>query len=331
MLPHTNFVSRTIRVNTKRDSYAVPGMVVVTTASFNGNKISVDSFNSTNSAFSTNGKYDVTKRGDKAILATLSNTTNAIDLGNADIWGKVATGYNGSKPKLGPQSVVGSTKWHTDGNKGIESGAYVNDLNMSVETKTAPYTSALPPPTQLGVTTLGTGDYAADNLSGTVIVTGKARLLVTKTFKPSILSISNLTSTASLELYVAAPDASIDTLNVQGRASNFKYFGLSKNPALNWAGNTNLTAGGNGQFTAVVNAPETALTLKGGGSGDQDFSGACIVKSVEMKGKYNFHFDESCAGEMPKQYVADSWDEITPNWETILAKNYNVPDLYSRD
>jgi hypothetical protein len=34
---------------------------------------------------------------------------------------------------------------------------------------------------------------------------------------------------------------------------------------------------------------------------------------------------------MPKQYVADSWDEITPNWETILAKNYNVPDLYSRD
>ncbi|MEO7677737.1 MAG: hypothetical protein ABIV39_13335, partial [Verrucomicrobiota bacterium] len=71
----TNFISRTIRVETKLESYSMPGMVVVTTAVMNGNTLALDSFNSTNAAFSTNGKYDVAKRGDKAYLATLSNKT----------------------------------------------------------------------------------------------------------------------------------------------------------------------------------------------------------------------------------------------------------------
>jgi hypothetical protein len=326
----TNFISRTVRVNTKLNGPPLNGMVVVTTADINGNQISVDSFNSTNSAFSTDGKYDISKRRDKALLATLSSLTNAIDLGNAKVWGKVASAYTGTAPKVGPNSSIGNLAWHQAGNKGIQDGAYANDVNMSVLKPVAPYTSALKPPSALGISVLGSGDYAVDNLSGTVLVTGKARLLVTKTFDVSSLIVSNVTGTASLELYVAAPtvDISKGGLNVQGRASNLKIYGLSTNSALGWPGSQTLTAGGNGELTAMIYAPDTKLVLKGGGSFAQDFSGACVVKSVEMKGNYNFHFDESCALEMDNGYVAISWDELAVSWDTILAQNLSTKYLY---
>lgn len=322
------FVSRTVRVNTKLDGYTMPGMVVVTTANMNGNKLVLDSFNSTNSAMSTNGKYDLKKRGDKALLATLSNFTNAIDLGNADVWGKLASPPNGTKPKLGSQSIVGNAKWHQDGNKGLDPTAYKNDVNIVVEPVKAPFTSAISPVPILGTTILNSGDYAVENLSGTVIVTGRARLLVSKSFDISTLTISNSTGTASLELYVAAPIAVMgSSVNVQGRASNFKYFGLPANPALNWPGNKTLKAGGNSQFTGMFYAPGTDVELSGGGNLGTDFSGACLVKSMSMGGHYDFHFDESCENEMKKGFVTISWDEIRTNWETILAENLNVNQI----
>ncbi|MEO7675711.1 MAG: hypothetical protein ABIV39_02985, partial [Verrucomicrobiota bacterium] len=85
--------------------------------------------------------------------------------------------------------------------------------------------------------------------------------------------------------------------------------------------------GGNGYFTAMVYAPLAALTLNGGGKSVEDFSGACLVKSVTLNGSYNFHFDESCASAMLRGYVATSWDEINTSFATIFAKNYTAKDL----
>lgn len=327
----TNFISRTIRVKTKLDGYVMPGMVVVETAKLSGgSKMTVDSYNSTNSAYSTDGKYDSSKRGDKAYLATLSTKTNAVDLGNTQVWGKVASGHNGVPPTLGTQSSVGDKAWHDAGKKGLQPGAYSDDVNISIE-PVEPPVNGLPLPTNAsGVYVLGDATYAADNLSGTVLVTGKARLLVTKTFNVSSLTISNATGTASLELYVAAQDVNLSgngQLNVQGRPSNFKYFGLPANPDKNWTGNKTLVAGGNGQFNAMVYAPYTDLSMQGGGNSDQDFSGAALVKNVTINGHYSFHFDESCLLEMARGYIAISWDEISVSWDQILASNLAATDL----
>jgi hypothetical protein len=328
----TSFISRTVRVKTKLDGYTMPGMVVVDTARLSGGvKMEVDSYNSTNSLYSTDGKYDPLKRGDKAYLATLSSKTNAVDLGNTQVWGKVASGHNGAPPTVGNNSSVGNKQWHDAGKTGIQPGAYSDDVNISIE-PVEPPSGGLPLPTNAsGVYVLGDATYSADNLSGTVLVTGKARLLVTKTFNVSSLTISNATGTASLELYVAAQDVNLSgngQLNVQGRPSNFKYYGLPENKAMNWTGNKTLIAGGNGQFNAMIYAPYTDLTLSGGGSGVQDFSGAALVKSALMNGHYSFHYDESCSLAMLKGYIAFSWDEIAVSWNDILANNLATTTLY---
>ncbi len=318
-----DFVSRTIRVNTKIDGYPLAGMgsIALTTISMNGST-EFDSFDSTTNTASTNGKYVSAKRGAEGYLATLSSGDN-IQLGNGDVWGKIASAPGGT-PQIGPNGRVGDAAWQSKG-KGIQPGAYAPDMNFTVEPVTAPFTSGLPPAGTSGsAQVLGTGDYAAENLSGTLLVTGKARLLVTKSFNLSKLVISNITGTASLELYVAAPSVNLSgngQLNVNGRAANFKYFGLAENKDLNWPGNKTFNAGGNGEFTAMIYAPLTDLILHGGGNGD-GFSGASLTKSMTIKGNYGVHYDKSLANEMNKGYIAISWDEmLETSASLILAKN----------
>jgi hypothetical protein len=322
----TNFISRTVRVNTKVSGPPMAGMVVVTNATLVGDKIAIDSFNSTNILGSTaDGKYDITKRGDKATLASLSSVSNSINIVNADVWGKVATPY-GASAKFGAQSSIGNLAWHNAGKTGVQQdpNPIIDDLNYSIERPVAPYTNATML-TGSGSFTLGDGTYKVDNLSGNLIVNGKAKLLVTSSCDISDIRIQNPSGTASLELYVAAKDAIISgTPNVEGKASNFKYIGLPPNPGQNWVGNQTLTCGGNGEFTAMMNAPGTRLILRGGGQGVQDFSGACIVGSLVMNGSYNFHFDEAIADDMANKYIAISWDELAVSWEKILANGYTT-------
>jgi hypothetical protein len=311
----TNFISRTVKVTTLTTTYTIPGMVVRETANLTGTKIALDSFDSSNSTNSTNGRYDVTKRRDKALLATLSTNAASIDMGNADVWGKLASAHGATitKPITGPNSVVGSTKWHNDGNKGIEAGAYTDDVNMTVDSVTAPFTSALPPPAGVKDKRLGfdweltggsnvTNDYRFDGATfgGSVHVTGNVRLLVNGNVALSTLQIE---SGSSLEMYVAGASADLggNLVNIDGFASNFKYFGLPTN--------TKLIAGGKDAFTAMIYAPDADLTLNGNG-GTTDFSGASITKSVRFLGNYNFHFDESTKNKTKKGYVIVTWDEI---------------------
>ncbi len=317
----TKFISRTVRVTTTVTTYAMPGMVVIQTASLGGNKISIDSFDSTNTLYSTLGRWDPLKRNDNGLLATLSNNPKSIDMGNSDVWGKIASGYSSATnvtPIFGPNSVVGNKAWHTSGNKGIQPGAYKADVNLDVAAVKSPITSALPLPTSTGAFkyVLG-GDYRHDGtLTGNIHITGKSRLLVNGDvdLRGAILQID---AGASLELYVAAACAELggQIINTDGRASNFKYYGLP--------GNKTIGAGGNGQFTAMIYAPNAMLTLNGNG-GTYDFSGASLTQNVEFKGNYNFHYDESCKNEMKKGYITISWDEIKESVDAVILGNYSA-------
>src|SRR5260221_398093 len=63
-----------------------------------GNNLRVDSFDSTDNTYSTGGRYDPNKIKDGGNIGTNLGFTNsdAVNIGNADIYGKVATGPGGT-------------------------------------------------------------------------------------------------------------------------------------------------------------------------------------------------------------------------------------------
>jgi hypothetical protein len=332
-LSETNYISRTIRVNTKLNGVFMPGLVVVKTVSMNG-ITTIDSFDSTTNTLSTGGKYDPKKADDKGYLATLSSGEN-LDL--VTVYGSIGSGETapGNSPSV--KNSVGDKNW-VKNNSGIQPGHYESDINVNVEYPTPPFLSAnIPPLTgskKSAAYILGTpgstapSQYSISDLSGIVEIAGNTQLLVTKSFNVSSLTID---PGATLELYVAAPSVDLSgngQLNVQGTALNFKYFGLAANPDLGWPGNQTFDAGGNGEFTALIDAPGTDLILHGGGKSESDFSGAGLVKSVTFKGHYSFHYDEGARNALAKGYIAISWDEINLSWSEIFNKGLSVAKLY---
>src|SRR6266536_2236072 len=92
----------------------------------------------------------------------------------------------------------------------------------------------------------------------------------------------------------------------QGDAMSFIYWGLNSN--------TTLSFGGNSTFTGVIYAPYADFKLGGSGSGNYDFVGAAVIRTVTMTGHFHFHYDESLARRFPiQQYVVYSWNDINPN------------------
>ncbi|MEO5802239.1 MAG: hypothetical protein ABIR24_01815 [Verrucomicrobiota bacterium] len=323
----TNFVSRTIMVVTRLNILFPYGMVADKNMRLNGNNIEVDSFDSSDPKYSTNGRYDKSKRKDNGMLVTNSQLTNEFYLGNAKVWGKIASGPGGGFEKR-PNLTVGNIAWHAGGNKGVQPGAYTDDANVSLIEIESPITSALIPPPDLLKNykyVLGSGDYQISAPfkfeGGNVLVTGKARLLVTGDF--DFKSTITIQTNASLELYMAGRSASIGGGGIQnntGVAANFVYYGLPSNE--------NFTFAGNGEFTGCIYAPNAVFTLSGGGSGSSDFSGASVTKQVVMNGQYEFHYDERLGKFGPNSgYLADSWDEINYTWEQIRAQKLNANQL----
>ena len=87
----------------------------------NGNDIYTDSFDSTDPSKSTGGLYDYAKRQTKGNVATNSTLSNSLTIGNADIYGEVATGAGGTV-KMGKNGSVGPTLVEGDRATTVEDG-----------------------------------------------------------------------------------------------------------------------------------------------------------------------------------------------------------------
>lgn len=81
-------VSRTVQVSTKSKVLggAPGGMVSSSMIDLNG-VISIDSFDSANTNYSTGGRYDPAKARDNTQLSTMSSAVGAIDIGNGTVKG----------------------------------------------------------------------------------------------------------------------------------------------------------------------------------------------------------------------------------------------------
>ena len=312
----TNSTFRVVQVKTTRDGLFTKAMVAKNTINLNGNNIKTDSFDSTNPLYSTNGLYDpnVNKLKDNGDIATNSGIVNSIQVGNANIWGHASTGPGGSL-SIGANGAVGDKAWNTGGNKGLKSGWFKDDMNVSFPDIAQPFNSGFTPAsgTVNGTSytyVLTSGNYLMSSLSmsgpNKMYISGNAVLVVTGSLSMAGQSSITIATNASLKIYMKGASASLGgngILNPSGKADKFAFLGLPTN--------TSLSLSGNGGFTGVIYAPNADFSLNGGGNNNIDFIGASVTKTVTMNGHFNFHYDESLAnGQWGRGYIVTGWDEI---------------------
>jgi hypothetical protein len=309
-VPANGYMARGIRVTTGKNALFAKGLVAKGQIDLKGNNIATDSFDSTDSAYSTAGRYDSTKHKANGDVATDSGLVNSVNVGNADILGHVSTGPGGSVA-IGPNGSIGDLAW--GGRNGIEPGFVKDDMNVIFPDVPVPFTSATPPNSGSGYDYLLTsGNYQVtgdlDLKNKTMYVSGSNTVLyVTGNFSMSGGAQITLGPGATLKLYVAGSSGSIGGNGVinPGWALNFIYYGLPSNTSLSFAGNA--------AFTGAIYAPNADFSLNGGGNNTYDFVGASVTKTATMNGHFNFHYDEALSKFGPMRgYVVTSWNEMTP-------------------
>jgi hypothetical protein len=142
---------RAVRVIASRGSLFKGALAAKQTIDLKGNNPLIDSYNSSDPTKSTNGQYDQTKAGDAGNILTDEGITNSMNVGNANIYGKVNTGPGGAVG-IGPNGAIGAHSWQT-GNSGIESGWLSQDANFTFPDVTLPFSSGLTPASGNIVTT----------------------------------------------------------------------------------------------------------------------------------------------------------------------------------
>jgi hypothetical protein len=305
------FLKRSVRVQTLRNMLFARGMVAEDDINLNGNNVDTDSYNSRKADRSTNGKYDPAKRGDRGDIATNSGLINSLNIGNANIMGKISTGQGGTAA-IGPSGIVGDLDWHNSGGKGMQAGAFTDDMNVVFDPVEVPFTSGYAIPagrTIEGVDytyVLSDGNYMLSSFGGTVLIQGDVVLHVTESISFSDDDTLVIAPGGSLQVFMSGQSATFSgnaTWNENGSPLQLQYFGLP--------GNTSVSISGNGAFSGTIYAPSADLTLNGGGKDNYDFSGASISKTVKMNGHVKFHYDEALSDYgLSTGYIPVTWDEI---------------------
>jgi hypothetical protein len=263
----------------------------------NGQSV-VDSFDSSNTNYSTGGRYDPAKHKANGAVATDYNGVPAVDVGNGHIYGTVETGPNGTVAYNG-SGTVGDLAWSSN-HVGIEPGFTNNDMNVSFADNSAPagwnswpqLTTATGAAAMVGGTNytyVVTGQVQLNgalnlNSHDTMVIVGNATLFVNGDF--SVGTLLYIAPGATLKLYVAGNTtvSGGGVLNGTGLAASFSYYGLTNNTSIKYTGGAD--------FIGTINAPEADFTLSGGGS----VYGAAIVNTYTSKGSgAGLHYDEGAS------------------------------------
>jgi hypothetical protein len=301
---------RAVQVATRRPGQYSYGVLAKGPITISGGS-TLDSFNSTDPNYSTNGMYTASKREANMKLATDSGAVNAVSVGNAVIYGSVDTGPGTNTVTVGSIGSVGDLSWVTNAlDQGkIEPGHANDDMNVSIPDIQPPYNSLALPSLPATVTNkvngtnytyiLGNTNYYypfALSISGgqSMVVTGAATLYVTGNFAIGGNSFIYIAPGGSLQLYVGTTNAGgKDSITISGggiangtgSATNLAIYGL---PSVSTA-----TYAGSARFIGVFNSPEAAVTMSGGSDG----IGALVGNTITMGGGMSFHYDEALGAE----------------------------------
>ena len=317
--PTVSPVARAVVATCQKGSLFTKAMVAKHTIDLNGNNIATDSFDSGNPTYSTGGQYDSTKALSNGDVASNDSIINAVNVGNANIHGHVATGPGGTV-SVGANGVVGSYAWANAGNHGIQSGWSSSDSNFTFPDTSLPYSSGITPtPGPYTYVTANstniydnvittTGDYYATSLSGKTLVLGAARLVLPNGLNMGGGDSITIDSTGSIQVYAGGTSCAVSGKGVINQPGLAEKFILYCAPTV-----TSFSLNGNAGFTGVLVAPNVNISMNGGGSSTIDFVGALIVNSVTMNGHFNFHYDEALGRLAANgRYLVTSWKEVTP-------------------
>lgn len=301
-------IFRTVRVRCTNMPLFTAAIEAVQCIDLTGNGITFNSYDSMDPNFSgPGGTYDPNKVKAGGDVVCYGDGTS-IDIGNADIAGKLKTGPD-TTYEMGPNASVGDLTWS---GTGIQPGYYESVPDTEWPDMTAPLAGGAPPRGTSGPEkgfdyVLSTGIYRVDTLNGQVYVKGDAILVVNRTFR---MQSCVIIPGARVRLYVFAADATISGVaNQNTDALRFMYFGMPSNLSISISGNSS--------FCGVLYAPNAILNMSGGGSDTLDFSGSIVAKCVKVNGHFNFHFDEALRRFGSRGIFASSWDEITPETTSL--------------
>jgi hypothetical protein len=148
-------VSRAVRVTCSKNPVTLftAAMVSKHAIDLKGNGVAADSYDSSNPAKSTNGKYDANKyTGDFGDVATVDSLIVGVQ--NANIYGKLHTGPTGGY-SMGPQGGVGTHAWQVAHGGGLQPGYFLQDANFTFPDTTLPNTTGYltPQPGDIVITT----------------------------------------------------------------------------------------------------------------------------------------------------------------------------------
>lgn len=294
-------ISRRVRVITENRGVFSGAMVVKSFVDLNGNNILTDSYDSRDSAKSTNQRYDPAKAGDKGDVACTAGVRNSVvQVGNANIWGKLFMGATATAT-CGPNGAVGSVAWHRANNSGIQPGWTHSDFNLSFPDVTPPFAdgSGFQP---LSGQPLGNTKYEINgDWSGKIRVTGDATVYVHGDIKFGSTDSLEIAPGANLKVYCAGASAVFTTVvNANASATNFLYYGLPSNRSVELKGSGSKVTGG-------IYAPQANVVLSGGA----ELFGAVVGNSCKMNGHAQIHYDEALKFELPiSGFVVNRWDEL---------------------
>jgi hypothetical protein len=245
-----------------------------------------------------------------ARIAVASKANEAMWIDGADIYGTASIGSStssGLKMKawdgqIGPRGTTYTGSYR------VTSGALAMDFTATAETVEAPTGATVRASYVLPRNVSGPPYYISAESMGT---TGATTVL--QLDKVTVEGAATLTIKGDLTLYM--PPSGVETLKVAGSGKILLENGATLkivtpgNIAVSGAGianagspsnvqiwsTSNGTTGqtislqGSGQLSAILYAPDAALTLPG----HTDFSGAAVVRTARLTGSGAFHYDES--------------------------------------
>lgn len=285
-------ISRAVKVVVKIQVNANVGVGAKKDIDFNGNGLTVNSYNSHMTNLSTGGLYDPNKTSTNGSVASVGGI---VDIGNHSIAGNLYLG-------------AGAT---FSGSAANVSGTIYPDFNIDFPDVKLPDTNWQTAPLNAGVHSItNSGNYIISDQNPIDIqpgVTAVFNVTTSTGYNPTSIQIhGGTTNSGTAYIYMNGPPsltmAGNSAVDASNRPENLKYFGL---PSL-----TSVSFSGNAQFTGVLYAPEANMTLNGGGNNSLDVMGSLVVNTLTVNGKFMVHYDEALSTNTPGLFVAQSWQEL---------------------
>lgn len=308
-------ITRTVRAQLARRPIFQWGLLAENTVNLNGNDLTIDSFDSSDPDHSNwdpskgHGTYDPATHKDNGDIASNAGIANTIAGGNADIYGHVATGPGGTV-SIGPNGFVGTTDYHPDGV--VQEDRVGHSMSVDLPTLTSPFAGGINKGDINGSDTLSGGngspvDYLASSIflsnSETLRFTsGYSRVHVTGNLHVTGNATIIVDDGAKVEFYV---DGSVNIagngiVNNNNKADTFQLY---------VSGSVTVSVSGNGQFVGVIYAPNSDVSLSGGGTGGT-IVGSVVGNSITLDGHLDFHYDEALRKDGPTRgWSVVAWEE----------------------